>query len=61
MQINFSPKAPDVYQVTKAPTNKNDVISNALGIGATCLMFGGFIGLAFYAIHSMNKDNKERR
>jgi purine-cytosine permease-like protein len=55
MQINFSPKAPDIYQVTKSPTNKYDTISAAIGLGITGLMVLGFFGLAFYAIHENNK------
>ena len=55
MHINFTPKASDVYHVTKAPTNKYDAMSNAIGLGVSGLMMLGFLGLAFYAIHKMSK------
>ena len=58
MQINFSPKAPDIYQVSKAPANKYDAISNAIGLGVSGFIVAGFLGLAFYAVHSINKDNR---
>lgn len=57
MEVHFSPKAPDIYQVSKAPSNKYDTISNVIGLGVSGLMVAGLLGFAFYVVHSMNKDN----
>lgn len=58
MNFNFNPKASDVYQVTKAPTNKFDLAANMIGMVCTTLMVGAFMGLAAYAIHSCQPNKK---
>ena len=55
MEVNFNPKAPDIYQVTKAPSNRYDAISNAIGLGVTGLMVFGFLGLCYYYIYKTSE------
>lgn len=55
MEFHFNPKAPDVYQVTKAPTNKYDAIANSIGIICSTVMMVGFFGLGAYAIYKTKK------
>ena len=59
MEINFTPKAPDIYQVTKAPSNKYDAVANVVGIICSTIMTIGIFGMGFYALHKTTKGDKK--
>ena len=59
MQINF--KAPDVYQVQAAPTNKHDAAVKMFGLGCVAAIVLGYFGVLCYGVHKMSKDNRREK
>ena len=48
MQINLEAKAPDVYQVQAAPTNKNDLAIKIVGLGCLTAIALSYIGVLYF-------------